>query len=80
MDRVHHEASTGSDFDYFKRARNDMGRKDEDEGERGCSAWLVVSLVAGLVVGLAVPINDTSSMRKKYSGALQAGQNRAYRE
>ena len=38
-----------------------MTRKAEDEGERGCSTWLVVSLIAGLVVGLTVPINDTAS-------------------
>ena len=38
-----------------------MTRKERDEGERGCSAWLVVSLIAGLVVGLVVPINDTAS-------------------
>ena len=51
----------GGDTGYSKKDHSGMTRKAEDEGERGCSTWLVVSLIAGLVVGLTVPINDSAS-------------------
>ena len=61
----------GGDAGYSKQVHNGMTRKERDEGERGCSAWLVVSLIAGLVVGLVVPINDTASTGNVLSTASQ---------